>query len=146
MGKTGQELGLKYLENDSKPLLLLLPSGLAHRTLKQFKRRTVYANALNDGIVPLRTSSLLYLDYKGLVPLINSNDISLNDAKRGYRWCTSGKNTDKASGKAPKSVQDNNPFLPMQTLMSYFMPQKQKGHGEQYRNFQTSTADGRKCR
>lgn len=39
-------------------------------------------------------------------------------------------------------MQDNNPFLPMQTLMSYFMPQKQKGHGEQYRNFQTSTADG----
>lgn len=142
VGKTGQELGLKYLENDSKPLLLLLPSGLAHRTLKQFKRRTVYANALNDGIVPLRTSSLLYLDYKGLVPLINSNDISLNDAKEAIDGVQAGKNTDKASGKAPKSVQDNNPFLPMQTLMSYFMPQKQKGHGEQYRNFQTSTADG----
>lgn len=142
VGKTGQELGLKYLENDSKPLLLLLPSGLAHRTLKQFKRRTVYANALNDGIVPLRTSSLLYLDYKGLVPLINSNDISLNDAKEAIDGVQGGKNTDKASGKALKSVQDNNPFLPMQTLMSYFMPQKQKGHGEQYRNFQTSTADG----
>ncbi|KAI5969754.1 hypothetical protein CANMA_001216 [Candida margitis] len=143
VGKTGQELGLKYLENNSKPLLLLLPSGLAHKTLKQFRRRTVYANALSDGIVPLRTSSLLYLDYKGLVPLINSNNISLSDARKAASSSeSSAKNIDKASGKAPKSVSDSNPFSPVQTLMSYFMPQKQKGHGEQYRNFQTMGAEG----
>ncbi|CCE44018.1 uncharacterized protein CPAR2_502430 [Candida parapsilosis] len=141
VGKTGQELGLKYLENNSKPLLLLLPSGLAHRTLKQFKRRTVYANALNDGIVPLRTSSLLYLDYKGLVPLINSNDVSSNDAKGAIENAQRNAK-DEVSGKAPKSVKDNNPFSPMQTLMSYFMPQKQKGKGEQYRNFQTTNEEG----
>ncbi|KAI5960034.1 hypothetical protein KGF57_001978 [Candida theae] len=147
VGKTGQELGLKYLEKNSKPLLLLLPSGLAHKTLKQFKRRTVYANALNDGIVPLRTSSLLYLDYKGLVPLINSNEVSLTDSNEARNSRSSivaaGKTPKgKASGKAPKSVSDSNPFSPMQTLMSYFMPQKQKGHGEQYRNFQTTSVDG----
>ena len=44
VGKTGQELGLKYLEKNSKPLLLILPSGLAHKTMKHFKRRTEYAN------------------------------------------------------------------------------------------------------
>ncbi|KAG5420263.1 hypothetical protein I9W82_002143 [Candida metapsilosis] len=141
VGKTGQELGLKYLEKNSKPLLLLLPSGLAHKTLKQFKRRTVYANALNDGIVPLRTSSLLYLDYKGLVPLINSTDSALTDSK-DIVDSVSPKDNGKVSGKAPKSVQDSNPFSPMQTLMSFFMPQKQKGDGEQYRNFQTTTTDG----
>lgn len=62
VGKTGQELNL----DGNQPLLLLLPSEPTRRILKKFKRRTVYANVLNDGIVPLRTSALLYLDWKGL--------------------------------------------------------------------------------
>jgi hypothetical protein len=31
-----------------------------------FRNRTVYSNVVNDGIVPLRTSCLLFLDWKGL--------------------------------------------------------------------------------
>lgn len=62
VGKTGQDLNL----DGSHPLLLLLPSEPTRKILKKFKRRTVYANVLNDGIVPLRTSALLYLDWKGL--------------------------------------------------------------------------------
>ncbi|KAG0677964.1 hypothetical protein C6P42_000667 [Pichia californica] len=62
VGKTGQDLNL----DGSQPLLLLLPSEPTRKILKKFKRRTVYANVLNDGIVPLRTSALLYLDWKGL--------------------------------------------------------------------------------
>src|SRR5437667_7647633 len=31
-----------------------------------FKHRTVYSNVSNDGIVPLRTSCLLFLDWRGL--------------------------------------------------------------------------------
>ena len=50
----------------SKPLLRILPSGPAHHVLKQFRNRTVYANVVNDGIVPLRTSCLLFLDWRGL--------------------------------------------------------------------------------
>lgn len=62
VGKTGQDLNL----DGNQPLLLLLPSNPTRKILKRFKRRTVYANVLNDGIVPLRTSALLYLDWKGL--------------------------------------------------------------------------------
>ncbi|RLV93499.1 putative lipase ROG1 [Spathaspora sp. JA1] len=95
VGKTGQELGLRFFENDSKPLLLLLPSGPTHNVLKTFKRRTIYANAINDGIVPLRTSSLLYLDYKAISQIINEDEKSLNEGKK----------------------------FDIQTMLSYFMPQ-----------------------
>lgn len=92
VGRTGQDLGLSWTaprirsgwdaiiggkgessrprgdESDtrSKPLLRILPSGPAHEVLVKFKRRTIYSNLVNDGIVPLRTSCLLYLDWKGL--------------------------------------------------------------------------------
>ena len=36
------------------------------KILTQFEQLVVYANAMNDGIVPLRTSALLYLDYEAL--------------------------------------------------------------------------------
>ncbi|SGZ48598.1 CIC11C00000004021 [Sungouiella intermedia] len=75
VGKTGQDLGLKFTEKDQKPLLLLLPSGPTHRILRRFIRRTVYANVYNDGIVPLRTSALLYLDYKALLKVFDASNL-----------------------------------------------------------------------
>ncbi|TGZ80272.1 DUF676-domain-containing protein, partial [Ascodesmis nigricans] len=89
VGRTGQDLGLTWRapnafsgfssstakakqkakggkDNSSKPLLRILPTGPAHEVLKMFRERTVYANVVNDGIVPLRTSCLLFLDWKGL--------------------------------------------------------------------------------
>jgi hypothetical protein len=51
---------------ESKPLLRILPTGPAHIVLKKFRNRTVYSNVVNDGIVPLRTSCLLFLDWSGL--------------------------------------------------------------------------------
>ncbi|KAI1627884.1 putative serine esterase-domain-containing protein [Exophiala viscosa] len=93
VGRTGQDLGLTWrpptiakngwgavigsLTNDSqkaqrehdpgaKPLLRILPTGPAHVALKKFRNRTVYSNVVNDGIVPLRTSCLLFLDWRGL--------------------------------------------------------------------------------
>ncbi|KAI5290301.1 hypothetical protein KEM54_001917, partial [Ascosphaera aggregata] len=93
VGRTGQDLGLAWrapskvksgweamiggsgndqphsrdhMEASSKPLLRILPAGVAHEVLKKFARRTIYANVVNDGIVPLRTSSLLFLDWRGL--------------------------------------------------------------------------------
>jgi hypothetical protein len=51
---------------ESKPLLRILPTGPAHIALKKFRNRTVYSNVVNDGIVPLRTSCLLFLDWQGL--------------------------------------------------------------------------------
>lgn len=67
VGKSGQDISLTRKPNGhSKPLLQILPTGPTHKILVQFKRRTLYANAVNDGIVPLRTSALLYLDWQGL--------------------------------------------------------------------------------
>ena len=93
VGRTGQDLGLTWSapakmrsgwgamigglgadthkpqghsDPGSKPLLRILPTGPAHQVLKKFKNRTVYSNVVNDGIVPLRTSCLLFLDWRGL--------------------------------------------------------------------------------
>ncbi|KAL5332677.1 putative serine esterase-domain-containing protein [Aspergillus crustosus] len=91
VGRTGQDLGLSWTaprirsgwetiiggqggsfkapghaDARAKPLLRILPSGPAHDVLTKFQRRTIYSNLVNDGIVPLRTSCLLFLDWKGL--------------------------------------------------------------------------------
>ncbi|KAI9851554.1 MAG: hypothetical protein M1838_003386 [Thelocarpon superellum] len=93
VGRTGKDLGLTWRaptlarvgwdavvgglgsatgKNDNsqtppaKPLLRILPTGPAHVALKGFRNRTVYSNVVNDGIVPLRTSCLLFLDWTGL--------------------------------------------------------------------------------
>ncbi|CAG8392911.1 unnamed protein product [Penicillium salamii] len=91
VGRTGQDLGLSWTapkvrngwgamiagrgdaakdpshpEPGSKPLLRILPCGPAHKVLSKFQHRTVYSNVVNDGIVPLRTSCLLFLDWRGL--------------------------------------------------------------------------------
>jgi hypothetical protein len=91
VGRTGQDLGLSWTapkvrsgwgamiagrgdaakdqnnsDPGSKPLLRILPCGPAHEALGKFQHRTVYSNVVNDGIVPLRTSCLLFLDWKGL--------------------------------------------------------------------------------
>jgi len=94
VGRTGQDLGLTWRapfiaksgwsamggmfgsssknqhhkNNDpgAKPLLRVLPTGPAHQVLHLFRNRTLYSNVVNDGIVPLRTSCLLFLDWKGL--------------------------------------------------------------------------------
>jgi hypothetical protein len=93
VGRTGQDLGLtwraptlarsgwaamgsvfggqspnQHEQNDpgAKPLLRILPTGPAHLVLRMFRNRTLYSNVVNDGIVPLRTSCLLFLDWRGL--------------------------------------------------------------------------------
>ena len=93
VGRTGQDLGLTWraptiarsgwsamiagigtegqrekrqLNPGSKPLLRILPAGPAHQVLRLFRNRTVYSNVVNDGVVPLRTSCLLFLDWRGL--------------------------------------------------------------------------------
>ncbi|KAJ5633037.1 hypothetical protein N7490_009376 [Penicillium lividum] len=91
VGRTGQDLGLSWTapkvrsgwgaiiggrgdsskdqstpDPGSKPLLRILPCGPAHEALRKFQHRTVYSNVVNDGIVPLRTSCLLFLDWRGL--------------------------------------------------------------------------------
>lgn len=115
-GRTGHDLGLQFTEKDGKPLLLLLPSGPTHKILKRFVRRTVYANAFNDGIVPLRTSALLYLDYKGLQKILGSGPTP----KEASETTT---NLGKIPRDLPDSQQDTQ-TLAFLAMLSYFMPQK----------------------
>lgn len=79
LGKTGRDLTLLKtipsllnlnVEEDKrsafKPLLETLPDDPLQTFLGRFNHLTLYANAVNDGIVPLRTGALLYLDYEAL--------------------------------------------------------------------------------
>lgn len=115
VGRTGQDLGLTWRaptiarngwgaivsnlgENahkkvmgepqpESKPLLRILPTGPAHKALKKFRNRTVYSNVVNDGIVPLRTSCLLFLDWQGLGRVEKARrDNGLVETVMGFGW------------------------------------------------------------
>ena len=87
IGRTGQDLGLmtrlgQRLDNfpdkkqirDSRPILrlLALPNSPAHRVVRRFCTRTIYANVVNDGIVPLRTSAMFFLDWNSFDPVQKS--------------------------------------------------------------------------
>ena len=66
-GLSGEDRKARRQPNPAaKPLLRVLPTGPAHVALKKFRNRSVYSNVVNDGIVPLRTSCLLFLDWRGL--------------------------------------------------------------------------------
>lgn len=118
VGQTGRDLGLKFVEQDEKPLLLLLPTGPTHQVLRKFHRRTVYANLINDAIVPLRTSALLYLDYKGLSHVMSSSN--LDDKKEQNDHTIPNNVSESGTGNEDWAL-----LLSVQAVMSYFMPQKQ---------------------
>lgn len=118
VGQTGRDLGLKFVEQDEKPLLLLLPTGPTHQVLRKFHRRTVYANLINDAIVPLRTSALLYLDYKGLSQVMSSSN--LDDKKEQNDHTIPNSVSESGTGNEDWAL-----LLSVQAVMSYFMPQKQ---------------------
>lgn len=84
LGKTGRDLSLKHKDfsdfsinkKENKPVLELIAQS---KIFTDFEHRTTYANTLHDGIVPLRTSALLYLDWKALdelYQLFKSNNMS----------------------------------------------------------------------
>ncbi|KAL2158948.1 hypothetical protein VTH06DRAFT_2978 [Thermothelomyces fergusii] len=115
VGRTGQDLGLTWRaptiarngwgalmsnlgehahkrvygehQPESKPLLRILPTGPAHKALKKFRNRTVYSNVVNDGIVPLRTSCLLFLDWQGLGRVEKARrEAGLVETVVGFGW------------------------------------------------------------
>ncbi|KAK4146735.1 putative serine esterase-domain-containing protein [Dichotomopilus funicola] len=115
VGRTGQDLGLTWRaptiarngwgalmsnlgehahkrvygehQPESKPLLRILPTGPAHKALKKFRNRTVYSNVVNDGIVPLRTSCLLFLDWQGLGRVEKARrEAGLVETMVGFGW------------------------------------------------------------
>ena len=105
LGGNGSDQQPKQEDPRSKPLLRILPSGPAHRVLKMFRNRTVYSNVVNDGIVPLRTSCLLFLDWRGLGPVENARrDNGLIGTMAQFGWAElTGSNT--TTSHKPKSVK-----------------------------------------
>ena len=129
VGRTGQDLGLtwrapniaksgwgalvsgigegakhkaeKPRDPGSKPLLRVLPTGPAHVALKKFRNRTVYSNVVNDGIVPLRTSCLLFLDWQGLGRVEKARrENGLVGTMAGWGWAElTGQNSSAAARK-----------------------------------------------
>jgi hypothetical protein len=97
VGRTGQDLGLESIKGE-EPLLKLLPTGPTHKILRSFQKRTLYANAINDGIVPLYTAALLYLDWKGL------NTVS--NIKYHKAQSTNDNSHEESTGKIPSEDQD----------------------------------------
>ncbi|KAL2208791.1 DUF676-domain-containing protein [Sarocladium strictum] len=87
LGETAHKKVYGESQPESKPLLRILPTGPAHRALKKFRNRTAYSNVVNDGIVPLRTSCLLFLDWHGLGRVEKARrDAGLVETMVGFGW------------------------------------------------------------
>ena len=138
VGRTGQDLGLtwrpatitrsgwsavvggfgsggpnKQKQDDpgSKPLLRILPTGPAHQILRRFRNRTVYSNIVNDGIVPLRTSCILFLDWRGLDKAQKArrgNGLIGTMASWGWREITGENSSSPNPSKAALSLESDN--------------------------------------
>ncbi|GEQ70613.1 hypothetical protein JCM33374_g4291 [Metschnikowia sp. JCM 33374] len=116
LGKTGRDLTLsKKFPNVKRhgetkfgmvrPILETLPDDPVQSVLKSFTSRVVYANAVNDGIVPLRTSALLYLDWQALGDV---RDLKNNSKKMGDEENdTDSKNSEEVSNVQPKKNKNN---------------------------------------
>lgn len=132
VGRTGQDLGLTWKppglasarggwnamigglggntqkenkEEDpgAKPLLRILPTGPAHLVLRRFRNRTLYSNVVNDGIVPLRTSCLLFLDWRGLGKVDKARrENGLVGTAAGWAWAEL---TGQNSSSVPPNVR-----------------------------------------
>lgn len=83
LGLTGRDMNLRYTpltskdglyiddpkykdQENPKLILEILPQPPVRKVFERFVHRTVYANAVHDGIVPLRTAALLYLDWNSI--------------------------------------------------------------------------------
>ncbi|KAG5948816.1 hypothetical protein E4U53_006129 [Claviceps sorghi] len=136
VGRTGQDLGLTWRaptiarsgwgalvsnlgesahkkvygesQPESKPLLRILPTGPAHTALKKFRNRTVYSNVVNDGIVPLRTSCLLFLDWQGLGRVEKARrDAGLVETVVGFGWAElTGTNMVSSRSRQPLAFEE----------------------------------------
>lgn len=118
LGKTGRDLTLlkklphyvRHLgqpKRDSfRPLLETLPDEPVQTLLRSFELRTVYANAVNDGIVPLRTSALLYLDWEALgdVTAIQKQEANTDAGLTGVVPTENDGGSQHAPGKLPEAT------------------------------------------
>ncbi|OTB03747.1 hypothetical protein M426DRAFT_321453 [Hypoxylon sp. CI-4A] len=113
LGESAHKKVIGEVQPESKPLLRILPTGPAHTALKKFRNRTVYSNVVNDGIVPLRTSCLLFLDWQGLGRVEKARrEAGLVETVVGFGWAelTGANVTSKRGPWSPTSEEA--PSLP----------------------------------
>lgn len=113
VGKTGKDLNLDIDLPDQKPLIYSLSGELVRSVLKRFKNRTIYANAVNDGIVPLYTAGLLFLDYDSILKKLK--EMEANDTLSGPNNITVSDNT---------AFFNKNFISPLTKMLSLWAPQK----------------------
>lgn len=138
MGLTGRDLTLRHTplistegivsDKDKKPLhklvLEALPQPPAKQVFERFIHRTVYANVLHDGIVPLRTAALLYLDWGSLAKVhdirkrkaLAASD-GLNTPSASPSFESSEEQEDKGVGEIPIEGMDK------KAALQWMMPQ-----------------------
>ncbi|SCV03602.1 LAME_0H11738g1_1 [Lachancea meyersii CBS 8951] len=124
--KKGESLG-KY---KFRPLLEIIPSDPVISLIQRFKNRTTYANVLHDGIVPLRTAALLYLDWKGLgdVRGIRQGDGKEDEGTPEYS------NKNNTTGEIPEEKMDK------KSALKYVLPQAALRRGyKRYQRTQTKS-------
>ncbi|KKA30342.1 hypothetical protein TD95_002251 [Thielaviopsis punctulata] len=110
LGETAHKKVLGESQPESKPLLRILPTGPAHTALRKFRNRTVYSNVVNDGIVPLRTSCLLFLDWQGLGRVEKARrDAGLVETVVAAGWAElTGANTNRQTQQRLLTEDDEN--------------------------------------
>ncbi|KAH8681344.1 hypothetical protein BX600DRAFT_376022 [Xylariales sp. PMI_506] len=108
LGESAHKKVMGEVQPESKPLLRILPTGPAHAALKKFRNRTVYSNVVNDGIVPLRTSCLLFLDWQGLGRVEKARrEAGLVESVIGFGWAElTGANMTAARGPWTPEEED----------------------------------------
>ncbi|KAI5921665.1 putative serine esterase-domain-containing protein [Camillea tinctor] len=113
LGESAHKKVMGEVQPESKPLLRILPTGPAHVALKKFRNRTVYSNVVNDGIVPLRTSCLLFLDWQGLGRVEKARrEAGLVETVVGFGWAElTGANV-SSSRKSPWTPETKEPQPP----------------------------------
>jgi hypothetical protein len=109
----------------AKPLLRILPTGPAHLVLRMFRNRTLYSNVVNDGIVPLRTSCLLFLDWRGLGKVGKARrENGLIGTVAGWGWGQlTGQNTSQVPSRIVSSDEDNDDIESSQRENATAVPQ-----------------------
>ncbi|SCU94407.1 LADA_0G08350g1_1 [Lachancea dasiensis] len=124
--KKGEHLGhYKY-----RPLLEIIPSEPVINLIERFENRTTYANILHDGIVPLRTAALLYLDWQGLGDVRGVREAG---GKQDEGGPDSSKKND-TTGEIPEEKMDK------KSALKYIMPQAALRRGyKRYQRTQTRT-------
>lgn len=131
IGESAKQKAERPRDPGAKPLLRILPTGPAHVALKKFRNRTVYSNVVNDGIVPLRTSCLLFLDWQGLGRVEKARrENGLVGTMAGWGWAElTGQNSSEAARKKWLAEVDGQDDEASEVMSTSPMEETEEGDG-----------------